>query len=37
VTAVGTASFTPLDASHGIFRYAVDGVEGSKMIERFRF
>jgi hypothetical protein len=34
---VGTADFTPLDASHGIFSYTVDGVEGSKMVERFRF
>lgn len=33
----GTASFTPLDSSHGIFRYTVDGVSGSKMVERFRF
>jgi hypothetical protein len=37
MTPVGTASFTPLDASHGIFRYTVDGIGGSKMIERFRF
>jgi hypothetical protein len=34
---VGTADFTPLDASHGLFTYTVDGVEGSKMVERFRF
>jgi len=37
LTPVGTASFTPLDASHGIFRYTVDGISGSKMVERFRF
>jgi hypothetical protein len=33
----GSASFTPLDSSHGIFSYTVDGVSGSKMVERFRF
>ena len=37
LTEAGTASFTPLDASHGIFRYTVDGVSGSRMVERFRF
>jgi hypothetical protein len=37
LTQAGTASFTPLDASHGIFEYTVDGVSGSKMVERFRF
>lgn len=34
---VGTAEFTPLDASHGVFTYTVDGVAGTKMVERFRF
>ncbi|HSN21492.1 MAG TPA: hypothetical protein VLS49_12485 [Usitatibacter sp.] len=37
LTQAGTASFTPLDASHGIFGYTVDGVSASKMVERFRF
>jgi hypothetical protein len=37
VTPVGTAEFAPLDASHGIFSYTVDGIAGSKMVERFRF
>ncbi len=37
LTQVGTASFAPLDSSHGIFTYTVDGVSGSKMVERFRF
>ncbi|HEX3097676.1 MAG TPA: hypothetical protein VHQ02_08160 [Usitatibacter sp.] len=37
VTPVGTAEFAPLDASHGIFSYSVDGIPGSKMVERFRF
>jgi len=37
VTPAGTAEFAPLDASHGIFSYTVDGISGSKMIERFRF
>jgi hypothetical protein len=36
-TPVGTAEFAPLDASHGIFSYSVDGIPGSKMVERFRF
>lgn len=34
---VGTAAFMPLDSSHGIFSFTVDGVSGSKMVERFRF
>ena len=37
VAPVGTAEFAPLDASHGIFSYTVDGTAGSKMVERFRF
>lgn len=37
LTQAGTASFTPLDASHGIFSYTIDGIGGSKMVERFRF
>jgi hypothetical protein len=37
VTPVGTADFAPLDASHGIFSYTIDGIAGSKMVERFRF
>ena len=37
LTPVGSASFTPLDASHALFRYTVDGISGSKMVERFRF
>ena len=37
LTQAGTASFAPLDATHGIFSYTVDGVSGSRMVERFRF
>lgn len=37
VKAAGTADFSPLDASHGIFSYTIDGTSGSKMVERFRF
>jgi hypothetical protein len=37
VKSAGSADFSPLDASHGIFTYTIDGVAGSKMIERFRF
>jgi len=33
----GTADFSPLDASHGLFAFTIDGVPGSKMVERFRF
>ena len=37
VKAAGSANFTPLDASHGIFSYTIDGTAGSKMVERMRF
>lgn len=34
---VGSADFSPLDASHALFAYTIDGVSGSKIVERFRF
>jgi len=37
IAPVGTADFIPLDASHALFTYTVDGVSGSKMLERWRF
>ncbi len=37
INPVGTADFSPFDASHAIFSYTIDGVSGSKMVERFRF
>ena len=32
---VGTADFAPLDATHAVFTYDVDGVAGSRMLERW--
>lgn len=36
IAPVGTADFAPLDASHAVFSYTIDGVAGSKMVERLR-
>ena len=32
---VGIADFSPLDASHAVFTYTVDGISGLKMVERY--
>ncbi|MGZ6116020.1 MAG: hypothetical protein ACXWND_15700 [Gemmatimonadaceae bacterium] len=37
VTAVGTAEFVPQTVSRAQFNYTIEGVTGSKQIERFRF
>ena len=34
---VGTADFLPTSTSHAVFSYTIEGVSGSKRIERFRF
>ena len=37
VTAVGTADFLPTSTSRAQFSYTIEGISGSKAIERFRF
>jgi hypothetical protein len=37
ITAVGTADFLPTAVSHAIFSYTIEGIAGSKAIERLRF
>ena len=37
VTAVGTADFRPTSVSRAVFSYTIEGVSGTKQIERFRF
>ena len=37
VVAVGTADFKPTNSSHAIWNYTIDGIKGSKTIERFHF
>jgi hypothetical protein len=37
IAAVGTADFLPMATSRAIFNYNIEGIAGSKTIERFRF
>jgi hypothetical protein len=37
ITAVGTADFLPTNTSHAQFSYAIQGITGSKAIERLHF
>ncbi|HXZ48506.1 MAG TPA: hypothetical protein VEG27_05760 [Usitatibacter sp.] len=37
IAPAGIADFSPLDASHAVFTYTIDGVSGLKMVERWRF